>query len=81
MWRAFFLALGAYVFILGAECLAIDKAVLKNRDQASGGAFRAGADAGRMREFVPTDWAPWSLMSSGAVTLLYSFTLPRRAKG
>ncbi len=81
MWRAFFLAVGAYVFILGAECLAIDKAVLKTREQASGGAFRATANSPRTREFVPSDWAPWSLMSSGAVTVLYSFTLPRRVKG
>jgi hypothetical protein len=30
------------------------------------------------RELVPTDWAPWSLISGGAVTILYSFTLPKR---
>jgi hypothetical protein len=30
---------------------------------------------------VPPDWAPWSLMSTGAIVCLYSFTLPRRWNG
>jgi hypothetical protein len=29
-------------------------------------------------EVVPPDWAPWSLMSTGAVVMLYSYTLPKK---
>ncbi|MBX7071868.1 MAG: hypothetical protein K1X71_01865 [Pirellulales bacterium] len=74
MWRSFFLAVGIYACILGVECLLIDKAILAPR----GGA--AGVPAVR-EEFMPPDWVSWSLLSAGAVTILYSFTLPQRARG
>ncbi len=32
-------------------------------------------------ELVPAEWAPWSLMSAGAVMILYTFTLPQKLKG
>jgi hypothetical protein len=32
------------------------------------------------REISPPDWAPWTLMSGGAVVMLYSFTLPKRVR-
>jgi hypothetical protein len=74
MWRALFLALGIYCCVLGAECLIIDKATLNSR---SGQQSALGFGA-RKREVIPSDWAPWSLLSAGAVTILYSFTLPQR---
>jgi hypothetical protein len=72
MWRALFLALGAYGCLLGLQCLVIDKAVIARR----GGV--AESETIMPRDVVPPDWAPWSLMSAGAVTILYSFTLPRK---
>ena len=30
-------------------------------------------------EFEPDEWVPWALLSSGAVIILYSITIPRRA--
>ena len=72
MWRSFFLALGAYCCLLGVEALALDKAVLKV-DSSSGPTA--------MREVVPPDWAPWSLLAGGAVVMLYSFTIPQRVGG
>ena len=69
MWRAFFLACGASVLLLGLECLVVDDFVL---------AAREGTGA---RALNPPDWAPWSLISGGAVTILYSFTIPQRVKG
>lgn len=81
MWRAFFLALGICLCIWGLECLVVEKAVLAGEVKA------AEADINTMftaqplptaREFTPPEWAPWSLMSSGAVVILYSFTIPRR---
>jgi hypothetical protein len=74
MWRAFFLALGIYCCVLGAECLLIEKATLTTRSSQQG---VLGVSA-RKKEIIPSDWAPWSLLSAGAVTILYSFTLPQR---
>jgi len=71
MWRSLFLAFGAYTCLLGVEALAIEKAVLKKPE--SGQSRMIDRD-----EIVPPEWAPWSLMASGAVVVLYSFTIPRR---
>ena len=72
MWRSFFLAVGAYCCLLGVEALAVEKAILKT-DNA--GAFTSA------RELVPPDWVPWSLLGTGAVVMLYSFTIPQRVGG
>jgi hypothetical protein len=80
MWRAFFLAVGITCCIIGAECLVIEKAVLAARHESTPGVVRSLDAGGRHRELKPTEWAPWSLLSAGAVTILYSFTIPRRVK-
>ncbi len=77
MWRALFLALGISAVILGAECLAVERAVLKSSRRAMGTA-NAGQTTGR--EVRPPEWAPWGLMSTGVIVILYSFTLPKRVK-
>ena len=66
MWKSFFLAAGLFAFVLGVECMLID---------------RASWSGDKGGEIVPPDWAPWSMMSAGAVTILYSFTLPKKLKG
>ena len=84
MWRSLFLALGAFAVISGVECLVCDKAILAAKGEASlEGMLNnpAASDAVSRREIVPPEWAPWSLLSGGAVTMLYSFTLPKRAAG
>jgi hypothetical protein len=68
MWRALFLGLGIFTAILGAEGLVVDRAVLK--PWVTDGT----------REIAPEPWIPWMLLSAGAVVVLYSFTIPRRAK-
>jgi hypothetical protein len=77
MWRAFFLAVGLYGCLLGAECLVVDRAVLREKGSPTEGRSWLGVSAVSQREFVPPEWAPWGLMSVGAVTILYSFTIPR----
>jgi hypothetical protein len=74
MWRAFFLAVGTYCCILGAEALALEKAVLKPQ-------IREGQVVAPSREIRPPDWAPWSLLAGGSVVALYSFTIPKRVGG
>jgi hypothetical protein len=72
MWRSFFLAIGAYCCLLGVEALAIEKAVVKVDPTSAQTA---------LRDIVPPDWAPWSLLAAGAVVMLYSFTIPQRVGG
>ena len=80
MWRALFLAMGIASMILGAECLAIEKAILAPpaATGANGTSTIPSAPLATRREVAPPEWAPWSLLSAGAVVVLYSFTLPKR---
>ena len=71
MWRSFFLAIGIFLLLLGFESMAIDQATLTN----------PSADGPGEVTFMPPDWVPWSLVSAGAVTMLYSYTLPQKFKG
>ena len=84
MWRALFLAMGIYVLILGAQCLGVQKFVLRMRvpvEQQIGAFVDPEPELGPNRVLVPAPWVPWSLMSSGAVVCLYSFTIPARVNG
>lgn len=85
MWRSFFLAVGICMCIWGAECLVLEKAILAGEAPAPEptefNAYFGQVAQPAKREFRPPEWAPWSLMSSGAVVILYSFTLPRRVSG
>lgn len=80
MWRALALAIGISLCILGAECLLIDKAVLASSASkpASSGAFAESVSTENPKEIQPPEWAPWTLISMGAVVMLYSFTIPKR---
>ncbi len=79
MWRAVFLALGIILCILGGECLVVEKAVLAEPLVAAQpqSTFMTPATPAS-REIQPPEWAPWSLLSGGAVILLYSYTVPKR---
>ncbi|HOM16472.1 MAG TPA: hypothetical protein PK777_12840 [Thermoguttaceae bacterium] len=76
MWRAFFQAVGIFLFIVGVECLAIEQAVLRIHDPPTSMADPVGP----AKVFRPTEWMPFSLMATGAITLIYSFTIPGWAK-
>ncbi len=71
MFRSLFIAMGAYACLLGVEALALEKAVLKKPVEGHPRQYTE-------EDLVPPEWAPWSLMSGGAVVMLYSFTIPRR---
>ena len=80
MWRAFFLAVGIYACILGAECMVVEKFVMasdKPQQPAAVPVF-GGITQPPQREVTPPEWAPWSLLSAGAVVILYSLTLHRQ---
>jgi hypothetical protein len=83
MWRALFLAVGFFVMVLGVECLGVERFQLKIREAppAPVSPFDTEPKEGALKQIVPPPWAPWSLLATGAVTCLYSFTLPRRVAG
>ena len=79
MIRSFFLAIGMFALVLGAECLVLDRAVLAPSKEAGIEGFTERM-AVSQREITPPEWAPWSMLSAGAVVILYSFTLPEKMK-
>ena len=85
MWRALFLAIGISLFILGVECLAVNKFTFKARgkpEKVEQKTIQAPPpELVKRREFVVGDHAPWSLMGLGAVVVIYAFDLPQRLKG
>jgi len=83
MWRAFFLAIGVTLIIVGAEFLAVKRVTLKVREDPppAESQFGTAPKVGPQKQINPPGWAPWSLMSSGAIVCLYSFTIPRRVMG
>lgn len=81
MWRALFLAVGITLCILGAEGLVFEKAILSESFIGDDAPRPAVARSLGRREYAPPEWVPWSLLSGGAVVILYSFTIPRRVTG
>lgn len=82
MWRSFFLAIGISLLVIGFECLGVERVILRIHDPAPAPIlpFQQPAAYGKPKELAPPTWAPWSLMSTGAVICIYSFTLPARFK-
>lgn len=66
MWKTFCLAGGIFACLIGLEMLLIDSAILRPLHGQGGS-----------RMFTAPDWAPWTLLSVGAVTILHFCTLPR----
>jgi hypothetical protein len=83
MVRAVFLAIGICVMILGAECLGVQKIILKKREApaAQKTLLEEGPTIGPNKTITPTDWAPWTLLGAGAIVCIYSYTIPIRLNG
>lgn len=79
MLRAFFLAIGTYLIIAGAQCLAVDRVFWQATGEPVPSAipFQKPA-APQPKEFPPAPWVAWSLMTTGTVVCLYSFTITKR---
>ncbi len=82
MWRAFFLAFGIWLCLLGAQCLVIERAVLAESVVSSAplltadGTFTA---PGTRPDIETREWMPFTFLGLGVVTILYTFTLPKRS--
>jgi hypothetical protein len=80
MWRAFFYAVGIVLVVLGAECMVIDSAQIKNSEASKRPkltVWNADAIAEPTKTVRPADWHPWSLLATGSIVLLYSWTIRR----
>jgi hypothetical protein len=80
MLRAFFLAMGICCLATGLECMVVEKAEMAQGPANSPSSFARQAMPGA-HEVEPPEWAPWSLMSVGAVVILYTFTIPKKMTG
>lgn len=82
MMRATFFAVGLFIALWGGAFLVIDKFVLASDEAPVQAGFRGlfggGAVAAKKRVLDPPDWAAFSLMSVGAVTMLYAVALPKK---
>lgn len=83
--RASFFATGQFVLLWGISLLAFDQLVLfktKDADRKEGlrGMLaQAKTVAAEKRDVIdPPDWAAFSLMSVGSVTMLYAIALPKK---
>ncbi len=91
MWRAFFLALGINLIIIGAQCLVVEQVVLTSKRDAKPAIANVDniytpvsyqqspvSSVSQKRTFRPKDWMPWSLLAAGAIIVIYTYSLPRR---
>jgi len=82
MWRSLFLAVGAYLALLGAQCLGVQKFILKPENpQASESLFDPRGAMTPRREVTPQPWVPYSLMAAGTIVCVYCFSIPKRLTG
>jgi len=88
MLRSLFFAGGLFVALWGGSFLIVDEMVLTlkdepkdepkdERDEQFRGLFMS-KDENDRKVFNPPEWAAFSLMSIGTVTMLYSVALPKR---
>lgn len=83
MLRSIFFATGLFVVLWGVSFLFVDKVTLKvgNQAQLRQRGFRgmfSSRSAAKPKIIDPPDWAAFSLMSIGSVTMLYAVALPRK---
>ena len=76
--------MGLFITLWGVSFLFVDKLMIKAKEvppqqQAFRGFFAAVTPNGNKHRIIdPPEWAAFSLLSIGTVTMLYSVALPRR---
>lgn len=71
MMRSFLLAAGIFVFLIGAQCFAVEKFVFKEDAPVSAQQADPATKDGKV-VMVPADWVPWSLLSTGTIISLFA---------
>ncbi|HBO45581.1 MAG TPA: hypothetical protein DD670_16955 [Planctomycetaceae bacterium] len=85
MWRAFFLAIGVTLCIVGVEFLGLERVVLNIHERPAAtpktdlfGLPVSQPGPGPRKVIVAREYTPWSLLAMGMVVILYAYDLPRR---
>ncbi|MFO1093713.1 MAG: hypothetical protein U0992_10430 [Planctomycetaceae bacterium] len=79
MWRATFFAIGICAVLIGLLLFQVDQVVLMRTSSGDGlGDWLAAWRGNDSATVDPPDWLPYSLASTGLVTLLYALALPKR---
>jgi hypothetical protein len=83
MLRGTFFSIGLFIALWGASLLVVDKVVLKVAEEAPRtpgfrGMYNNQQQQQRPRVIDPPDWVSFSLLSVGAVTMLYAVALPKK---
>ena len=81
MWRSFFMGVGIFSCIFGAECMVTDRFILAADAKPTAAPTIFAAASAPKKDFVPPEWAPWTFLSVGAIGILYSLTLPKFGGG
>lgn len=82
MWRSIFIAVGLMAIIIGLECLFIESAIFYSPSNTEASSFMSPSlsPSASTREWRPQEWFPYFVLSAGAVTVVYAFTLPKRIR-
>jgi hypothetical protein len=88
MLRGTFFSIGMFITLWGVSLLFIDKLVLNMPDEVAArtpgfrgmyqGNNQQPQQQGKQRVIDPPEWAAFSLLSVGAVTMLYAVALPKK---
>ncbi len=80
MKRSFFLAIGITLLLFGLQSMALEKVVLKMKDDLPPPISKSdtGPRVAPNVELTPPAWCPYSLVTTGTVVCIYCFTLPKR---
>ena len=85
MARTFFFAAGMFILSWGGTFLVVDKLVLNitapsdNPKQDDFRGIFTSTNDDKRRVFDPPEWVAFTLISFGAMTVLYSAALPHKA--
>ena len=73
MGRAFLLAIGISLCLVGGECLVLDKVILARPRLSRHSSDLSALDVSTPRKvLVPPEAAPWMLLAGGAIAVIYS---------
>jgi hypothetical protein len=73
MWRAFFLGIGISLFLIGGECLMLDKVILADRNASSVYPVGRRRSVGsRAQRELARQWAPGACWPAAYIVVLYS---------
>lgn len=80
MLRAMFFAMGMFAALCGGVLFQVDRVVLtSSAAETPVAASLTRTRPGGRREIDPPAWLPYTLASTGVLTMLYALALPKKA--